>query len=75
MKDVGDMGQIHQHLVLFNHIAMGHEALFLECIPHLQQYFVAPVRIENGTYVTSQTPGCSSDLKGVKPERAMAIQT
>jgi L-fuconate dehydratase len=71
---VGDMGQIHQHLVLFNHIAMGHEALFLECIPHLQQHFVAPVRIENGTYVTSQTPGCSSDLKGVKPERAMAIQ-
>jgi L-fuconate dehydratase len=53
---------------------MGHEALFLECIPHLQQHFVAPVRIENGTYVTSQTPGCSSDLKGVKPERAMAIQ-
>ena len=29
MKDVGDMGQIHQHLVLFNHVAMGHEALFL----------------------------------------------
>jgi len=26
------MGQIHQHLVLFNHIAMGHEVLFLECI-------------------------------------------
>lgn len=23
----GDMGQIHQHLVLFNHIAMGHESL------------------------------------------------
>ena len=27
---VGDMGQIHQHLVLWNHIALGHEALFLE---------------------------------------------
>ncbi len=25
---VGDMGQIHQHLVLFNHISMGHDALF-----------------------------------------------
>jgi L-fuconate dehydratase len=65
---VGDMGQIHQHLVLFNHIAMGHEALFLECIPHLQQYFVAPARIENGVYVTPQTPGSSSDLKGVAPK-------
>lgn len=65
---VGDMGQIHQHLVLFNHIAMGHEALFLECIPHLQPHFVNPARIENGVYVTPQAPGSSSDLKGVKPE-------
>jgi L-fuconate dehydratase len=68
---VGDMGQIHQHLVLFNHIAMGHEALFLECIPHLQQYFVAPARVENGVYVTPQAPGCSSDLKGVAPGKAV----
>jgi len=65
---VGDMGQIHQHLVLFNHIAIGHEALFLECIPHLQRYFVVPARVENGVYVTPQIPGCSSDLKGVAPK-------
>jgi L-fuconate dehydratase len=64
---VGDMGQIHQHLVLFNHIAVGHEALFLECIPHLRPYFVNPARIENGVYVTPQAPGSSSDLKGVRP--------
>ena len=35
---VGDMGQIHQHLVLFNHIALDHEAIFLEHIPHLREY-------------------------------------
>jgi L-fuconate dehydratase len=64
---VGDMGQIHQHLVLFNHIAMGHEALFLECIPHLQPYFVSPARVENGVYVTSSAPGSSSELKSVQP--------
>jgi len=64
---VGDMGQIHQHLVLFNHIAMGHEAVFLECIPHLQPHFVNPARIENGVYVTPQAAGSSSDLKGVRP--------
>ena len=64
---VGDMGQIHQHLVLFNHIAMGHEAVFLECIPHLQPHFVNPARIENGVYLTPQVPGSSSDLKGVRP--------
>ena len=64
---VGDMGQIHQHLVLFNHIAMGHQALFLECIPHLREHFVAPARVENGVYLTPQAPGCSADLKGVVP--------
>jgi L-fuconate dehydratase len=64
---VGDMGQIHQHLVLFNHIAMGHRAVFLECIPHLQPHFVNPARIENGVYVTPEAPGASSDLKDVRP--------
>jgi L-fuconate dehydratase len=60
---VGDMGQLHQHLVLFNHIALGHEALFLEHIPHLQKHFVHPVKIENGVYITPQEPGSSCDLK------------
>src|SRR5579864_1531415 len=64
---VGDMGQIHQHLVLFNHIALGHEALFLECIPHLQPHFVNPAQIQDGVYVTPEAPGSSSDLKGVRP--------
>jgi L-fuconate dehydratase len=64
---VGDMGQIHQHLVLFNHVALGHDALFLECIPHLQKHFVAPAKIENGVYRTPQFPGSSSDLHGVAP--------
>jgi L-fuconate dehydratase len=66
---VGDMGQIHQHLVLFNHIALGHDALFLECIPHLQKHFVAPAEIKNGVYLTPQRPGSSSDLHGVAPAR------
>ncbi|WP_342085305.1 enolase C-terminal domain-like protein [Dyadobacter sp. OTU695] len=60
---VGDMGQIHQHLVLFNHIGMGHEHLFLEHIPHLRPYFVNPAEISDGYYHTPQTPGSSSDLK------------
>ncbi|MBZ4191439.1 enolase C-terminal domain-like protein [Niabella beijingensis] len=60
---VGDMGQLHQHLVLFNHIAMGHPALFLEHIPHLKEYFVHPVKIENGVYRSPQEAGSSCDLK------------
>jgi L-fuconate dehydratase len=60
---VGDMGQIHQHLVLFNHIGMGHEHLFLEHIPHLRPYFVHPAEIRDGYYRVPQVPGSSSDLK------------
>jgi len=62
---VGDMGQIHQHLVLFNHIAMGHDAVFLEHIPHLREYFVHPASVDGGVYRTPQAPGLSCDLKEV----------
>jgi len=60
---VGDMGQLHQHLVLFNHISLGHEALFLEQIPHLQKEFIHPVHLKDGVYLTPQEPGSSCDLK------------
>jgi L-fuconate dehydratase len=59
---VGDMGQIHQHLVLVNHIALGHPEIFLEHIPHLSRYFVHPVQLSAGHYQTPQEPGSSSDL-------------
>jgi L-fuconate dehydratase len=59
---VGDMGQIHQHLVLFNHIAMGHEAIFLEHIPHLSSHFKYPARVADGFYQTPEEPGMSADL-------------
>lgn len=59
---VGDMGQIHQHMVLFNHISIGHPKLFLECIPHLQKYFKHPARIQDGVYAVPQEPGSSSDF-------------
>jgi L-fuconate dehydratase len=60
---VGDMGQIHQHLVLFNHIALGHHLLFLEHIPHLHQHFEFPARVEGGRYRTPQEPGASTALR------------
>jgi L-fuconate dehydratase len=60
---VGDMGQLHQHLVLFNHIALGHEISFLEHIPHLRSHFVFPASVAGGSYKTPQEPGASCDLK------------
>ena len=61
---VGDMGQLHQHLVLFNHIALGHKAIFLEHIPHLREKFVEPAQVRYGTYLTPSLPGSSCRLKG-----------
>lgn len=60
---VGDMGQLHQHLVLFNHIALGHEVVFLEHIPHLQKHFVHPCNVTGGAYHTPQESGASCELK------------
>jgi L-fuconate dehydratase len=59
---IGDLGQIHQHLVLFNHVALGHPVIFLEYIPHLRHCFVDPVKVQHGVYVTPQSSGCSSDF-------------
>ena len=62
---VGDMGQMQQHLVLFNHIALGHEVVFLEHIPHLREHFVHPCKVSGGVYHTPQEAGTSCDLKTV----------
>jgi L-fuconate dehydratase len=60
---VGDMGQIHQHLVLFNHVALGIDRVFLEHIPHLREQFVHPVLLRDGVYVTPQEPGSSTEMR------------
>ena len=59
---VGDMGQVHQHLMLFLRIALDNEIIFLEHIPHLREYFVHPALIRDGKYVTPQEPGTSAEL-------------
>ncbi|HEY4047870.1 MAG TPA: hypothetical protein VGM27_13485 [Acidobacteriaceae bacterium] len=56
------MGQIQQHQVLFNHIALGHPETFLEHIPHLNRNFATPADLFAGRYRTPQEPGSSSDL-------------
>ncbi|HEV2498295.1 MAG TPA: enolase C-terminal domain-like protein [Terriglobia bacterium] len=60
---VGDMGQIHQHLTIFNHIALGHEQLFLEYIPHLKDHFVDPAEVHDGIYLCPQRPGAGTELR------------
>ena len=69
---VGDMGQIHQHLVLFNRIALDHEVLFLEHIPHLREHFLFPAGVRGGYYETPQEPGASCDLKVTAREPKIA---
>ena len=59
---VGDMGQIHQHLVLFNHISLGLKKVFLEYIPHLRDYFEFPARVEAGVYRVPDEIGASCEF-------------
>jgi L-fuconate dehydratase len=59
---VGDMGQLHQHLVLFNHVALGLDAIFLEYIPHLRKHFVYPAEVVAGVYRSPTQPGATCDL-------------
>jgi L-fuconate dehydratase len=58
----GDMGQIHQSLVLFDHIALDAPVVFLENIPHLRSSLVHPAQVQEGVYRTPQAPGCACDL-------------
>jgi L-fuconate dehydratase len=60
---VGDMGQIHQHLVVFNHVALGHAVVLLEHIPHLQKQFKYPCIVRDGRYLIPERPGLSADLQ------------
>jgi len=48
---------------LFNHIALGHEVVFLEHIPHLREHFVHPCKVSGGVYHTPQEAGASCDLE------------
>ena len=60
---VGDMGQIHQHLVLFNHVSIGLEKVFLEYIPHLKDHFEFPARVEGGVYKVPDEVGASCEFR------------
>ncbi len=59
---VGDMGQIHRHLILFNHISLGLEKVFLEYIPHLRDHFEFPARVEEGVYRVPDEIGASCEF-------------
>jgi L-fuconate dehydratase len=63
----GDMGQIHQHLAVWQSIRLGVEPLHLEYIPHLRERFVTPVQVEAGLYRLPGVPGASTQLVGVAP--------
>jgi len=45
------------------HVALGHEKMFLEYIPHLKHHFSYPAVVSEGVYRTPQDPGSSCDLK------------
>ena len=63
----GETSQIHQHLVLFQSIALGVDPCHLEHIPHLLLAFAEPVTVHQGRYQIPQSPGSSTRMNGVFP--------
>lgn len=63
---VGDMGAVAQHLMPFYRVALNQpDGVFLEHIPHLNDYFVHPPVVKDGAYTlpTSGAVGASMELK------------
>ncbi len=54
---IGDMGQIHQHLV-----ASAQNAAMLEYIPWIRHIFKEPVTVVDGFYKLPQLPGASTEI-------------
>lgn len=54
---VGDMGQIHQHLV-----AATQNAIMLEYIPWIRHIFIEPATVLDGYYQLPQLPGASTEI-------------
>ncbi len=61
---VGDMGQIHQHLV-----AATRNAPMLEYIPWIRHIFVEPVQVEKGRYRLPELPGAATEVSPEAFER------
>lgn len=62
LPHVGDMGQLHQHLIMFTRCALGMPELPLEMIPHVTQHFAEPVVLADGHYQLPTTPGASTSF-------------
>jgi L-fuconate dehydratase len=62
LPHVGDMGQIHQHLIMFTRCALGMPELPLEMIPHVADRFAEPCTLRAGRYVLPEAPGSSTSF-------------
>jgi L-fuconate dehydratase len=60
LPHVGDMAQLHQHLIVFTRCALGMPELPLEMIPHIAPHFAEPCQLKNGAYVLPNSPGAST---------------
>jgi L-fuconate dehydratase len=57
LPHIGDMAQLHQHLIVFTRCALGMPELPLEMIPYIAPNFEQPCQLRDGAYVLPDTPG------------------
>jgi len=63
LPHVGDMAQLHQHLIVFTRCALGMPELPLEMIPHIAEHFEEPCVLRDGSYVLPDRPGASTTFR------------
>jgi L-fuconate dehydratase len=61
--EVGDIGQFHRHLVLFNQVALNHENNILDVYSTSRDRVIFSAQRDSGFCLASQGPGASTDMK------------
>jgi L-fuconate dehydratase len=72
LPHVGDMAQLHQHLIVFTRCALGMPELPLEMIPHVAERFAEPCTLRGGRYVLPERPGAGTAFRPESLERYRA---
>jgi L-fuconate dehydratase len=63
----GDVGQVHQHLVVWQTLALGMKPSYLEYVPHLREHFVTPAQVQRGRFQLPRVAGAGTRLANVRP--------
>lgn len=59
------LSELVQHLSIFDYVCLGasRDGRMVECVDHLHEHFLEPVRNRNGRYAAPERPGYSAAMR------------